>query len=94
MFFIDVSRFPLSEVKTTKKKRGKPRTSSMKIDQFFLKVTTRGEISLRDIAHKITFFQSLACFIFLKHSLLRTLDVNIAKLCNILFLSFVRELPQ
>ena len=36
----------------------------MKIDQFFLKVTTRGEISLRDIAHKITFFQSLACFIF------------------------------
>ena len=83
MFFIDVSRFPLSEVKTTKKKRGKPRTSSMKIDQFFLKVTTRGEISLRDIAHKITFFQSLACFIFLKHLLLRALDVNIAKLCNI-----------
>ena len=37
----------------------------------------------RDIAHKITFFQSLACFIFLKYLLLRTLDVNIAKLCNI-----------
>ena len=82
--------------KNNQKKKGgwgKPRTSSMKIDQFFLKVTTRGEISLRDIAHKITFFQSLACFIFLKHSLLRTLDVNIVKLCNILFLSFVRELP-
>ena len=53
----------------------------------------RYEISLRDIAHKITFFQSLARFIFLKHLLLRTLDVNIAKLCNIWFLSFVRELP-
>ena len=36
--------------------------SSMKVDQFiFLKTTTRGKISLRDIAHKITFFQSLAC---------------------------------
>ena len=80
-----------------KKKKGETSNlfheSSMKIDQFFLKVTTRGEISLRDIAHKITFFQSLACFIFLKHSLLRTLDVNIAKLCNMLFLSFVHELP-
>ena len=43
----------------------------------------RGKISLRDIAHKITFFQSLACFICLKRLLLRTLDVNIAKLCNI-----------
>ena len=55
----------------------------MKVDQFFLKMTARGEISLRDIAHKIKFFQSLECFIFLKHLLLRTLDVNIAKLCNI-----------
>ena len=51
--------------------------SSMKVDQFFLKMTTRGEISLRDIAYKITFFQSL------KRLLLRTLDVNITKLCNI-----------
>ena len=34
----------------------------MKVEQFFLKMTTRGEISLRDIAHKITFFQSLASF--------------------------------
>ena len=41
-------------------------------------MTTRGEISLRDIAHKITFFQSLARFICLKRLLLRTLDVNIA----------------
>ena len=49
---------------------------------FFLKMTTRGEISLRDIAHRVTFFQSLACFIFLKRFLLRTLDVNLAKLCN------------
>ena len=30
----------------------------------FQKITTRGDISLRDIAHKITFFQGLACFIF------------------------------
>ena len=37
-------------------------------------MTNRGEISLRDIAHKITFFQSLACFIFPQHLLLRTLD--------------------
>ena len=37
-------------------------------------MTSRGEISLRDIAHKITFFQSLACFIFPQHLLLRTLD--------------------
>ena len=55
----------------------------MKVDQFFLKMTTKGEISLLDIAHKITFFQSRACFIFLKHLLLRTSDVNITKLCNI-----------
>ena len=41
----------------------------MKADQFFLKMTTRGEISLRDIAHKITFFQSLARFICLKRLL-------------------------
>ena len=50
---------------------------------FFLKMTTRGKISLRDIAHKITFFQSLARFICLKRLLFRTLDVNIAKLDNI-----------
>ena len=56
----------------------------MKVDQFFfIMTTTRGEISLRDIAHKITFFQSLARFICAKRLLLRTLDVNIAKLCNI-----------
>ena len=55
----------------------------MKVDQFFEKMTTRCENSLRDIAHKITIFQSLAYFIFLKHLLLRTLDVKIAKLCNI-----------
>ena len=56
----------------------------MKVDQFFfLKMTTKGEIPLRDIAHKITFFQSLSCFIFLKHLLLRIFNVNIAKLCNI-----------
>ena len=30
----------------------------------FHKITNRGDISLRDIAHKITFFQGLACFIF------------------------------
>ena len=48
----------------------------MKVDQFFLKMTTRGEISLRDIAHQITFFQSLECFIFLKHLLLRTLETS------------------
>ena len=41
------------------------------------------EISLRDISHRITFFQSLARFICLKRLLLRILDVNIAKLCNI-----------
>ena len=55
---------------------------------FFLKMTSRGEISLRDIAHKITFFQSRACFIFLKHLLLRTLDANITKLRNIWFWAF------
>ena len=56
----------------------------MKVDQFFIiMTTTRGEISLRDIAHKITFSQSLARFICLKRLLLRTLDVSIAKLCNI-----------
>ena len=55
----------------------------MKVDQFFLNMTTRGEISLRDIAHKITFFQRLARFICLKRLLFRTLDVNIAKLDNI-----------
>ena len=54
----------------------------------FLKMTTRGEIYLRNIAHKITFFPSRACFICLKHLLLRTLDVNIAKLCNIWFWAF------
>ena len=46
-------------------------------------MTTRGEISPRDIAHKVTFFEILACFICLKRLLLRTLDVNIAKLYNI-----------
>ena len=46
-----------------------------------------------DIAQKITFFQSLARFIRLKHLLLRTLDVNIAKLCNIMILNFFRKLP-
>ena len=60
---------------------------------FFKKMTTRGEISLRDIAYKVTFFKILASFICLKHLLMRTLDVNIAKLYNIWFLSFVRELP-
>ena len=45
-------------------------------------MATRGEISLRDIAHEMTFFQSFTCFIFLKHLLSRTFDVNIAKLCN------------
>ena len=55
----------------------------MKVDQFFLKMTTRGKISLWDITHKITFFQNLARFICLKRLLFRTLDVNIAKLCNI-----------
>ena len=54
--------------------------SSMKVNQFFLKMTTRGEISLWDIAHKITFFQSLTRSIFLKRLLLRTLYVNIVKL--------------
>ena len=58
---------------------------------FFVKFPSVA-ISLRDIAHKITFFEILACFICLKRLLLRTLDVNIAKLCNIWFLSFVREL--
>ena len=38
-------------------------------------MTTRGEISLRDIARKITFLQSLARFFCLKHLLSRTLDV-------------------
>ena len=52
----------------------------MKVNQFFLKMTTRGEISLWDIAHKITFFQSLTRSIFLKRLLLRTLYVNIVKL--------------
>ena len=60
---------------------------------FFQKMTTRGEISLRYIAHKITFFQSRACFICLKHLLLRTLDVNIAKLCNIWFWAFFANCP-
>ena len=58
---------------------------------FFVKFPSVA-ISLRDIALKITFFEILACFICLKRLLLRTLDVNIAKLCNIWFLSFVREL--
>ena len=60
---------------------------------FFKKMTTRGDISLRDITHKITFFQSLARFICLKHLLLRTLDVNIAKLCNIWFWAFFANYP-
>ena len=60
---------------------------------FFQKMTTRGEISLRDIAHKITFFHSLICFICLKRLLLRTLDVNIAKLCNIWFGPFFAHCP-
>ena len=57
----------------------------MKVDQFFffIKTTTRGEISLRYIAHKITFFQSLASFICVQRLLLRALDASIAKLCNI-----------
>ena len=36
-------------------------------------MTTRGEISLRDIAHKITFFQSLVCFICLKHFVVKNI---------------------
>ena len=60
---------------------------------FFLKMTTRGEISLWDIAHKITFFQSLTRSIFLKRLLLRTLYVNIVKLWFYLVLSFFHKLP-
>ena len=41
-------------------------------------MTNRGEIYLRDIANKITSFQSLSRFIRLKRFLLRTLAVNIA----------------
>ena len=41
-------------------------------------MTIRGEISHRDVAPKITFFQSLARFICLKGLLLRILDANIA----------------
>ena len=52
----------------------------MNVDQiFFLKDDNQRRDFFRDIAHKITFFQSLPCFIFLKHLLLRTLVVNIAK---------------
>ena len=61
--------------------------------RYMFVVTTRGEISLRDIAHKITFFHILTCFICLKRLLLRTLDVNIAKLCNIWFGPFFAHCP-
>ena len=60
----------------------------MKVDQFFLKVTTRGKISLRDIAHKITFFQSLARFISLKRLLLRTFRCKHRQIMQYLILSF------
>ena len=61
---------------------------------FFQKMKTTGEISLRDIVHKITFFQSLARFICLKRLLLRKLDVNIAKLCNNWFWAFFTNCPH
>ena len=60
---------------------------------FFLKVDYQRRDFSSGYCHKITFFQSLARFICLKRLLLRALDVDIAKLCNIWFLSFVRELP-
>ena len=60
---------------------------------FFLKMTTRGKISLRDITHKITFFQNLARFICLKRLLFRTLDVNISKLDNIWFWASFANCP-
>ena len=60
---------------------------------FLKKMTTTGKISLRDITHKITFFQGLARFIYLKHLMSRTLDVNIAKLWNIWFWAFFANCP-
>ena len=55
----------------------------MKVDQFFLKDDNQRRDFTSDIAHKITFSQSFARSICLKRLFLRTLDVNIIKLCNI-----------
>ena len=56
-------------------------------------MTTRGQISLRDIAHKITFFQNLTYFICLKHLMLRTLDLNM-KRWNLKIILNIRRLYQ
>ena len=56
---------------------------SMKVDRLFLKDDNQRRDFTSDIAHKITFSQSFVRSNFLKRLLLRTLDVNIVKLCNI-----------
>ena len=56
-------------------------------------MTTRGEISHRDIAHKITFFQSLVRFIWSETFVVENIRGKHCQIMQCLILSFFRELP-
>ena len=58
---------------------------------FFKKMTTRGEVSLRDITHKITFFQSLTRFIYLKYLFQGFLSFSLIKVFLFFFWLFLLQ---